>query len=155
MASEAQKIPVRVYRGEEHIMLAAPLPGLEPENISVEIAGDTVRIQGDERGPGQRDREMIIEEWAIGPYFREVKLPEFVDAELTNASYGNGILVLSMPKSKDTQANSHASFRLHPVDSMHGERIGHTGTAVHPKAAVEHDKKHQQEKHSEAKISSR
>ncbi|HEY1265751.1 MAG TPA: Hsp20/alpha crystallin family protein [Candidatus Binatia bacterium] len=155
MASQAQRIPVRVYRGEEHIMLAAPLPGLEPENISVEITGDTVRIQGDERGPGQRDREMIIEEWSIGPYFREVKLPEFVDAQLTNASYGNGILVLSMPKSKHTQPDSHASFRLHPVDATHGERIGHTGTDVYPKAAVQHDKKHQEEKRGEAKISSR
>lgn len=155
MASEAQTIPVRVYRGDEHIMLAAPLPGLEPENISVEISGDTIRIQGDERGPGQRDREMIIEEWAIGPYFREVKLPEFVDAELTNATYGNGILVLSMPKCKHTQPDTHASFRLHPVDSTRGERIGHAGMDVAPKTAAQHDKKHRDEKSGEAKIPSR
>lgn len=155
MASQAQTIPVRVYRGDEHIMLAAPLPGLEPENISVEIAGDSICIRGDERGPGQRDREMIIEEWTIGPYFREVKLPEFVDAELTNATYGNGILVLSMPKCAHTQPNAHASFRLHPVDSTRGERVGHTGMDAHPEAAVKHDKKHEAEKRRGAKISSR
>ena len=155
MGSQAQTIPVRVYRGEEHLMLAAPMPGLEPENISVTIHGDTVSIQGDERGPGQRDREMIIEEWAIGPYFREVKLPETVDAELTNATYGNGILVLSMPKCKHTQPDSHASFKLHPVDATHGERIGHSGMVTGPRAAARHDEKHKKEQKGEAKISSR
>lgn len=155
MGSEAQTIPVRVYRGEEHIMLAAPLPGLEPENISVTIHGDTVSIEGEERGPGQRDRDMIIEEWSIGPYHREVKLPEIVDAELTNATYGNGILVLSMPKCKHTQTDSHASFKLHPIEGAHGERIGHTGMNVGKKAAAQHDKKHKAEKRGEAKISSR
>lgn len=155
MASQAQTIPVRVYRGKEHIMLAAPLPGLEPENISVTINGDTVNIQGDERGPGQRDREMIIEEWSIGPYHREVKLPEMVDAELTNATYGNGILVLSMPKCKHTQPDSHATFKLHPIEGARGERIGHSGMDVGQKAAAQHDKKHKREKGREAKISSR
>ena len=155
MASQAQTIPVRVYRGEKHIMLAAPLPGLEPKNISVTITGDTVRIQGDERGPGQRDREMIIEEWAIGPYEREVQLPEMVDAELTNATYGNGILVLAMPSCKHTQGESHAAFQLHPIDATRGERIGHSGMNVRAKAAAQHDKKHKNEKGGEAKISSR
>jgi HSP20 family protein len=155
MAGQAQTIPVRVYRGEEHIMLAAPLPGLEPENISITINGDTVSIQGDERGPGQHDREMIIEEWAIGPYYREVKLPEVVEAELTNATYGNGILVLAMPTCKHTQADSHATFKLHPIDATRGERIGHSGMDARPKAAAQHSKKHRDEKGGEAKISSR
>jgi HSP20 family protein len=155
MTSPAQTIPVRVYRGEEHIMLAAPLPGLEPENISVTINGDSISIQGQERGPGQRDREMIIEEWTIGPYYRDVKLPEMVDAELTNATYGNGILVLSMPKCKHTQPESHASFKLHPIEATRGERIGHSGMDIGRKAAAQHDKKHKAEKRSEAKISSR
>lgn len=155
MESQAQTIPVRVYRGEEHIMLAAPLPGLEAENISVTIAGNSVSIQGEERGPGQRDREMIIEEWTIGPYHREIKLPEMVDAELTNATYGNGILVLSMPKCKHTQPDSHATFKLHPIEATRGERIGHSGMDLRPKAAAEHDKKHRAEKRSEEKISSR
>jgi HSP20 family protein len=155
MGSQAQTIPVRVYRGEEHLMLAAPMPGLEPENIWITISGDKVCIQGEERGPGQRDREVLIDEWSIGPYYREVALPEAVDAPLTNATYGNGILVLSMPASKEAKPSSEASFRLHPIEATHGERIGHSGMDVHRKATGQHDKKHKAEKGSEAKISSR
>ena len=40
MAMQAQTIPVRIYRGDEHVMLAAPLPGLAPENIWVTISGE-------------------------------------------------------------------------------------------------------------------
>ncbi|HTM10895.1 MAG TPA: Hsp20/alpha crystallin family protein [Verrucomicrobiae bacterium] len=155
MAMQAQTIPVRIYRGDEHIMLAAPLPGLEPENIWITISGEKVCIQGDERGPGQRGRDMIVDEWTIGPYYREVKLPEAVDGPLTNATYGNGVLVLSMPKSKEARPNSEASFKLHPIEATHGERIGHTGMDIHPKAAAQHDKKHRAEKKGDDKVSMR
>jgi HSP20 family protein len=146
MATEAQTIPVRVYGADEHIVLAAPLPGLEPENISVTIAGDKVIIAGEERGPGQHRRDVILDEWTIGPYYREVSLPEAVDGRLTNATYGNGVLVLSMPKQKNDQPAAGANFQLHPIEATRGERIGHAGMDVRPTAAFEHEKKHRSEK---------
>ncbi|HKA31656.1 MAG TPA: Hsp20/alpha crystallin family protein [Candidatus Binatia bacterium] len=155
MSTQAQKIPVRVYDAKKQIILAAPLPGLEPENISVTLTGNKVSIQGEERGPGQHRRDVIMDEWTIGPYYREVTLPQPVNGNLTNATYGNGVLVLSMPKRSGIAVASGASFRLHPVDAMHGERIGHTGKDIHPQAEAKHDKKHQAEKRGEAKISSR
>ena len=36
MEHQLQAIPVRIYDRDEHIILAAPMPGLEPENISIE-----------------------------------------------------------------------------------------------------------------------
>ena len=155
MATQAQTIPIRIYRGEEHLMLAAPLPGLAPENIWITISGEKISIQGEERGPGQHGRDVIVDEWAIGPYYREVELPEPVDGPLTNATYGNGVLILSMPKSKETRHDAHASFRLHPIEATHGERVGHSGMDIHPTAAVQHGKKHRAEKKGEAKISTR
>ncbi len=145
MAGEAQRIPVRVYDAEEHVVLAAPLPGLEPEDISIAIAGNTVHIRGEERGPGQRRRNVIVDEWTIGPYEREVELPQAVDGPLTNATYGNGVLVLSMPKATKDQP-SETSFRLHPIECAHGEWVGHAGMELRPKSMAEHEKKHREEK---------
>jgi HSP20 family protein len=145
MATERQTIPVRIHNAEEHLVLAAPLPGLEPENISVTIAGTKVTIIGEERGPGQHRRDVVLDEWTIGPYYREVTLPEAVDGKLTNATYGNGVLVLSMPKLQEGRAAEAASFKLHPIEATRGERIGHKGMEVQPAAAVEHEKKHQAE----------
>src|SRR5690242_13409256 len=90
-------VPVRVYITDNRIMVVAPMPGLEPENISVTIAGDQVTLRGEERGPRQHAREMVVNEWTIGPYYRELVLPAPVQGARTNATYGNGVLVLAMP----------------------------------------------------------
>jgi HSP20 family protein len=146
MATEQQTIPVRIYNADEHIVLAAPLPGLEPENISITISGDKVSIRGEERGPGQHRKDVVLDEWTIGPYYREVSLPQTVDGRLTNATYGNGVLVLSMPKQKKDQPAPGINFQLHPIEATRGERIGHAGMDVRPAAGAEHDKKHLAEK---------
>jgi len=146
MATKAQTIPVRIYSADEHIVLAAPLPGLEPENISITIAGNKVSIQGEERGPGQHRSDVVLDEWTIGPYYREVTLPQAVDGRLTNATYGNGVLVLSMPKQKNEKPTTGVNFQLHPIEATRGERIGHAGMDAHPAAPSEHEKKHHAEK---------
>ena len=144
-ATERQTIPVRIYNADEHIVLAAPLPGLEPEDISVTIDGDKVVISGEERGPGQHRKNVVRDEWTIGPYYREVSLPQPVDGPKANATYGNGVLVLSMPKQNQGRAAKSASFQLHPIAAARGERIGHTGKDARP-AGAEHDKKHLSQK---------
>jgi Hsp20/alpha crystallin family len=68
MEHQLQTIPVRIYDRDEHIILAAPMPGLEPENISIEIAGTKVTIKGEERGPRQHSADVIVDEWTIGPW---------------------------------------------------------------------------------------
>ena len=35
-----QSIPVKVYRTDGRLMIAAPMAGLEPENIAVEVTAD-------------------------------------------------------------------------------------------------------------------
>lgn len=142
MEREAQTVPVRVYQSDEHLMLAAPMPGLEPGDISVDVCGTAVTIRGDERGTGQHQRDLILAEWAIGPYYREVSLPQPVDGSLTNATYGNGVLVLSMPKLKAGQTGVGASFKLRPIEATRGERVGHAGKEILPKTSLEHEKKH-------------
>jgi HSP20 family protein len=142
MLTESQTIPVRMYNGDQHIILAAPLPGLEPENISINITGKKIAIVGEERGPRQHERDLIVDEWTFGPYRREVSLPELINGSLTNATYGNGVLVVSMPKCKKGESGSEASFQLHPIAATHGEWIGHIGADIQPTTTAEHEKKH-------------
>jgi hypothetical protein len=100
-------------------MVMAPMPGLGPEDIVVRIDGRHVVIHGDARGPHQDDVNLSIAEWAVGPYHRELDLPEGVDGVVTNATYGNGVLVLSMPKLRAGHAGTAAEFRLVTVANAH------------------------------------
>jgi HSP20 family protein len=142
MERESQAVPVRVYQSDEHIMLAAPMPGLEAADISIDVLKNHVTIRGEERGPGQHQRDLVVEEWTIGPYYRKISLPQDVDGSLTNATYGNGVLVLSMPKLKAGQKGSGANFQLQPIEATRGERVGHAGKEIHPKSSLERDKQH-------------
>jgi hypothetical protein len=77
----------------------------------------------------------------MGPYYRDIVLPQPVDGSLTNASYGNGVLVLSMPKVAQGQRASHTEFRLEVVEATRGQRVGHTGSDIQPTTTQEHRQK--------------
>lgn len=142
MAGQGQNIPVRIYQTDEHIMVAAPMPGLEPEDISVTITGSHLEIRGDERGPRQHECDLVEEEWRIGPYYRKLSLPQRVNGPLTNATYGNGVLVLSMPKMGEGEPGVQVDFPLQSIGATRGERVGHTGREIHPTTTQQHAKKH-------------
>lgn len=135
---QPQTVPIRLYQSEDRIMIAAPMPGLEPGNITVEVNGDQVALHGELRGPGQYERDVLVAEWTVGPYEREIQLPEAVSGRLTNATYGNGVLVLIMPKAVAVADNSSASFTLSPsFEATRGERVGHEGLRVTPTTTEE------------------
>jgi HSP20 family protein len=135
---QEQLVPVRMYQGDGRLMVAAPLPGLEPEDISVTLQGDTLVIRGEYRGPHQSDRDLLIAEWAIGPFYRDLQLPFPVDGARTNATYGNGVLVLAMPKLAAGRDGSDTDFQLEVVTATHGERVGHAGRDLHETSADAH-----------------
>jgi HSP20 family molecular chaperone IbpA len=129
---------VQLHQSDTLIVLAAPMPGLEPQDISVSIAGDKVTIQGNYRGSRQEKDEVLVSEWTMGPYEREVVLPQPVNGPLTNATYGNGVLVLAMPKAEKEREDRHAAFRIEVVQATLGQRIGHTGSELRPTTTEEH-----------------
>lgn len=121
---QAQRIPVNVFETEEDIVLVAPMPGVEAENIEIEVMGTTVSLRASLRGPGQADRRYLLHEWTYGPYERTVTLPVDVDAQHANASHSNGILVLSLPKAARAKA---VRVPLRQVSSTEASRQGHSG----------------------------
>jgi HSP20 family protein len=143
MESTSQKIPVRIHRSNDRITLSAPMPGLAPEDISVTISEKTVTIRGEDHSPGQHERDLLMNEWTIGPYEREVTLPHKVRGDLANATYGNGVLVLTMPVAQSDEVVGDASFHLQPLGPTRGERVAHSGTDMHPTTTPDHMKKHQ------------
>jgi HSP20 family protein len=133
-----QTAPVRIYQSEGRVMVAAPLPGLEPQDITVTITGSKVTIQGQLRGPRQDERDLAVAEWNFGPYYREVTLPHPVDGARANATYGNGVLVLALPKVEPGAESSQAEFRLEVIEPTRGAHVGHTGRDKRGTTTAEH-----------------
>ena len=135
-----QTVPVQVYQTENRLVLTAPMPGLEPQDISVRINGDRVALEGVYRGSRRDQPEILVSEWTIGPYHREIVLPQPVNGVLTNATYGNGVLVLTMPKLEPGQEALATEFQLEALESVRGQRIGHTGWDIQPTTRRRHRK---------------
>src|SRR5690348_6885556 len=89
-----QKLPVNVYETTGGLMVVAPMPGIDAEDISITITSEHLTIQGKMRGPRQEERTYLQHEWHYGPYSRTLPLPFPVRAEQANASFGNGVLTV-------------------------------------------------------------
>jgi HSP20 family protein len=120
-----QHIPVKVYRTRERLMVTAPMPGLEPNNMVVEVteSGHLI-LHGDLRGMLKGIKELLIDEWSVGVYHRELALSAAVNGELANVTYGNGVLTVTLPLSAQTRP---ARLTLERVAPTHGQRKGHAG----------------------------
>jgi HSP20 family protein len=88
----------------DRLTVAAPMPGLEPEDIHVEITPDNrLLLHGALRGALKGDKNLLIDEWSVGEYDRTVNLPALVDGVHANVTYGNGVLVIVLPISDQTR----------------------------------------------------
>ena len=122
--AKIQHIPIKMYRSTERLVIAAPMPGSEPEDILVKVTENSVVVQGDIRGLLKDVKELLTDEWSVGSYYREVPLPNPVDGEHANVTYGNGVLVVNLPISERTVT---ATLVLERTGVARGERVGNTG----------------------------
>jgi HSP20 family protein len=133
---ESQRLPVKLYRSPERLTVAAPMPGLEPPDIGVEVTADGLLVlHGQARGAFKGDKEVLLDEWRVGGWHRELELPAPVDAELGNVTYGNGVLVVALPIAARTRPGR---LRLEAVGRAWGERVGHAGHPVEPRTTEGH-----------------
>ncbi len=124
--AKIQHIPIKVYRTPDRLVIAAPMPGSEPEDILVKVTGDSVVVQGDIRALLKDVKELLVDEWSVGSYYREIPLPNSVDGEHANVTYGNGVLVVNLPISEKTIP---ATLVLEKTGIARGERVGNSGHA--------------------------
>ncbi|MDE3231025.1 MAG: Hsp20/alpha crystallin family protein [Chloroflexota bacterium] len=124
--------PAKVYRTPLRIMAAVPMPGLEPEDIIVEIGpASQLTVRGQRRGELKGLKDELLNEWGVGDYYRTVALPAPVNGALANVTYGNGVLVVALPVATRTKS---ARITLAAQSPTHGMRAGHMGKPIRPYA---------------------
>ena len=103
-------LPIDLWETGNELVVRVPLPGVKPENEDVDISIDgnvlTIRArlpdaagEGGEAGTEQRVR-WIAREVPRGDAQRSVELPVAVEADAATAHFGNGLLLLTLPKAQ-------------------------------------------------------
>jgi HSP20 family protein len=123
--TDATAIPVNLFDNNRELMVVAPMPGVAPEDISIDVTDDgTLVLRAVQRGEGQERIDYLRREWSYGPYERRVELPYAVDAMRANVSYGNGVVTVTLPRADRTSGNS---IRVQRTGHSRGVAAGHAG----------------------------
>ena len=91
---------VDVYEDEDKLVVKADLPGVEKENISVDLQNGMLTIKAERRCENEEKdgRTFYRREMTYGSFTRSFSLPSDVVAENVKAEHTNGVLTVEVPK---------------------------------------------------------
>ena len=85
---------------EEAFVLTALVPGLQADDLTINILEDVVRIEGEYK---QDEAEYLMRELPSGSFQRALRLPAPVNADKAEAKIANGVLTLRLPKAESAR----------------------------------------------------
>lgn len=93
--------PLDVSETDDAYEVEATLPGLKPEDIEVQVHGDTVTIKGEAKEEAEeKGKSWLRCERRHGVFARSFTLPTDIDSDKASADFENGLLKLRLPKSE-------------------------------------------------------
>ncbi len=98
---------VEVYETDADIVVKAELPGIDPKNVDIQVADDTLTIKAEAKVEQEsKNRNYYVRELRYGSFVRALTLPSSPQGDMAKASYKNGILEIRVPKSERAKPKS-------------------------------------------------
>jgi HSP20 family protein len=95
---------LEVFERDGQLVVRADVPGLQKDQIKVEVVDDQLVISGERTRENEERREGIYRsERSYGSFCRTIALPEGVNPDKAVATFDNGVLEVSMPAPKRLQ----------------------------------------------------
>lgn len=90
-----------VYEDDKRLVVKLEVPGLDKEEIEIEVVGDSLVVQGEKSFEQENSNgQWRIMQCAYGNFRRVIPLPSAVLPEKAMAKYKNGVLRVELPKAK-------------------------------------------------------
>ena len=87
---------------DDHFVLRADLPGMDEDDVKIELEDTTLTISGERKGEHEEKSEGYYRvERAFGTFARTLTLPQGVDPEAVSASFDRGVLEVRVPKPEE------------------------------------------------------
>ncbi len=92
---------LNAYEEGGNLIIEAPLPGLKPEDLDINVEQGVLTISGQTKAEEERkERNYLIREHRTGRFARSLRLPATYDADACQANYEHGVLRLVFPTSE-------------------------------------------------------
>ena len=96
--------PVDIKENQETLTVSMEIPGVKKDDISIELNDNVLTIKGSRRFEKEEKGETYHRvERSYGTFTRSFSLSSKVNADKINASCGDGILTLTLPKAEEAK----------------------------------------------------
>src|SRR5579863_1445353 len=91
--------PVDVYEDEHNLVLKLEVPGVNEENLDIQVENNTLVVKGEKTFEKEEKEESFHRiERRYGSFVRTFRLPTTVDSEKIEAHYDKGVLKIQVAK---------------------------------------------------------
>lgn len=93
-----------VAETKNELVVKAEVPGMDPKDIDISLSDGVLTIKGEKRQEKEeKEADYHVVERSYGSFMRSVQLPKEVQSDKISASYKNGILRITLPKSEEAK----------------------------------------------------
>jgi HSP20 family protein len=91
--------PMDLIETEDNLVLRADLPGVDRDDIEIEVKEGVLTVSGERKAQHEEKREGFHRvERSFGRFSRSLELPKGIEADNIAASFERGVLEVRMPK---------------------------------------------------------
>jgi HSP20 family protein len=93
---------LNVWSSNDGIKVTAEVPGVRPEDIDINVVGDTLTLTGERKlDEKQEDIRYHRQERGYGKFARSIQLPHPVNVKKVEAIFTNGVLSIDLPRAEE------------------------------------------------------
>lgn len=93
-----------VIESDKEYKVSLELPGMAEKDIEVKLTNHTLTISGEKKEEKKEKRkDYYLSERRYGSFRRSFEMPPGVNADAIAASFANGVLTVTMPKTAEAQ----------------------------------------------------
>ena len=93
-----------LYEEKDEIVAKVELPGMEKDDIEVNIIDHRLTVKGEKKKEKEiKEENFYRSERSYGSFIRALDLPKEVQAEKAQASFKAGVLEIRLPKTEEAK----------------------------------------------------
>ncbi|WP_167097861.1 Hsp20/alpha crystallin family protein [Mycobacterium sp. DL592] len=90
-------MPMDLYKVDDHYVLTADLPGVDPGSVDVSVDNGTLTLTAHRSARSEDTVQWLASERFFGTYRRQLSLGDGIDTTRISATYENGVLTVTIP----------------------------------------------------------
>ncbi len=90
---------VDIYESADALTLVADMPGVSPENVTIDVKDNQLMLRGTVALEGEKEH-VLFQEYGVGDYSRQFTLGKAIDQAKIEATMKDGVLMVTLPKAE-------------------------------------------------------